>query len=289
MDDELRRLLTKPGPSLDTVDEGRHRLQNAMHGRSRRHRGVWLAGGLSAAAAAVAGVIVVTSGGPAPVAASHPPVPAIETAPLTARQILLTAATSAETSSMPTGKYWYVKTEYGKTSQGDPSTGETPVETWVTRDGHSYFRAYPSTEIVLSGPKTGRWADGFTIGSTELGYNQLLAMPTEQGALLKWAKKYADPSGAIGSLIEVIARTPAPPKARAAAFRALAGYPGVKSLGKVKGGMGLVIPEADGQQELVVDPATARVTNSVYTGIEHGRKVGASDLVVAAEWTNRLG
>jgi hypothetical protein len=80
---------------------------------------------------------------------------------------------------------------------------------------------------------------------------------------------------------------PAPPKVRAAAFRALASLPGVRSLGPVKGGQGLLLPDPDGKNMLVVDPATSQV-RGLSSDVIDGRKVSGSSAITAAEWTNLL-
>jgi hypothetical protein len=85
------------------------------------------------------------------------------------------------------------------------------------------------------------------------------------------------------TLISLLWQVPAPPAVRAAAFEALAAWPGVKSLGPVKGGVGLLIklrrvPAADWPR-LVVDPATALVRS------EGDAK---AITVIHTRWTNRL-
>jgi hypothetical protein len=280
MDDELRMLLTKPAPSQDLVDDGRHRLQNAMRGGPpRRRRTGWLAGGLGVTAAAAAVVIVVTSGGGAPTAVPNGPPAAVQAKPMTARQVLLTAAETAETTPVATGKYWYVKTNYAKRSQG--TIGHSSIETWVMRDGRSYARTTPGTRIVVNSGRNGHYADGFAVGDTELSYSRIQAMPTDPAALLTWVRRYAGHSSVTGSLIELLSSTPTPPKGRAAAFRALAGFPGVKNRGKVIGGVALTIPERGGSVDLVISPATSRAVAVVWDS--------GSEVVADAEWTNRLG
>ena len=85
-------------------------------------------------------------------------------------------------------------------------------------------------------------------------------------------------------LISLQYQIPAPPKVRAAAFLALAGLPGVKSLGPVKGGVGLRINPpgafAYGGMKLVVDPATSLVRSETVGD--------AVTVIKKAQWTNRL-
>lgn len=97
-------------------------------------------------------------------------------------------------------------------------------------------------------------------------------------------------------LISLVSQLPAPPKVRAAAFRAIAAYPNVESLGEVEGGQGLLISLPDGEPaRLVVDPATGQIrrTNLFVTadgGIMRagGSGADAGSLTLVAEWTKTL-
>jgi hypothetical protein len=83
-----------------------------------------------------------------------------------------------------------------------------------------------------------------------------------------------------------VSTLPAPPAVRAAAFRAIATYPGVRVLGAVPGGQGLLLP---GEVRLVVDPATGRVngTSRYVAGGQY--TVAAPDTAkIVAEWTDVL-
>jgi hypothetical protein len=86
-------------------------------------------------------------------------------------------------------------------------------------------------------------------------------------------------------LISLVSTLPAPPEVRAAAFRAIAAYPGVESLGAVPGGQGLRLPE-DGR--LVVDPSTGLVSGtSVWVSGDGGVVTDPKSTTrINAEWTD---
>jgi hypothetical protein len=52
----------------------------------------------------------------------------------------------------------------------------------------------------------------------------------------------------------------------------------------VKGGLGLLISDADGASRLVIDPVTSRVRSSSFA--DAGKKTSGTTSTDAAEWTN---
>jgi hypothetical protein len=127
-------------------------------------------------------------------------------------------------------------------------------ETWTRHDGRSWFR----------GDKTGDRIRRvfqpvpFRLGVLEVSFERLQKLPTEPDALMAsiaTSIKHSDvrtmgvrPDAAMrkrlvfGGLVSLVSQLPAPPKVRAAAFRAIASYPDVKNLGPVDGGQGLRFP-----------------------------------------------
>jgi hypothetical protein len=141
-----------------------------------------------------------------------------------------------------------------------------------------------------------------------VSFTQLQKLPTKPDALQAWitdALKHSDVRTSAGrpdatmqkrlvfdGLVSLVSQLPAPPKVRAAAFRAIASYPNVKSLGAAKGGQGLLIslPE-DGQARLVVDPATSQVRNTNFFVTADGAEVLVSrgalrSVTIVTEWTD---
>lgn len=97
----------------------------------------------------------------------------------------------------------------------------------------------------------------------------------------------------IDALTDLPARVPAPPGVRAAAFRAIAGLPGVSRVGSAPGGQILLIHGDGGDMRLVVDPATSLVRGWTDTAPPPDRRGGAwpadqSVSVPTAEWTSGL-
>jgi hypothetical protein len=271
---------------------------------ARRRRVGWLAAGLGLTAAATAAIIVLTSGGTTPgrVASGgtppaavrspgpgHPgPSPAhpIPVSELSGRQVLLAAAATA--LKQHPGAYWHYKITLKFKNAPPPPPGVPVVnsyESWIAKDGR-YWNAQPRCAAppgtaVFEGPGLGPVIN--------LTYKLAQHLPTSPAALTAWFAKYNPhdrygPGFVPGMLISLQYQIPAPPKVRAAAFLALAGLPGVKSLGPVKGGVGLRINPpgafAYGGMKLVVDPATALVRSETVGG--------AVTVIKKAQWTNRL-
>jgi hypothetical protein len=290
----LDTMLATPDPSRDAFDRGRRRLQETIRGPVRRHRARWLGTGLSLTAAAAAVVIVVASVTSAP-APHHPPA----TVTQSGQQILLAAATSAEQASEGSGAYWHIKTVITD-FPGDQ------YETWTKRDGESWTRDIETHgKVVKDPPSPPGWVPGnFSLSGLHMSFEQLSQLPTGTAALKAWLLTNAmlkpsqtsgptsDPtfrrSVLIFSLTSLVSQLPVSPKVRAAAFRVLASLPGIRSIGPVNGGQGLLI-SVQGQQRLVVDPATSRVRNSsFYVDSSGGIAAPEGNVTVTAEWTNQL-
>jgi len=310
-------LLAKPGPPQDVVERGRRRLENAIHaparhrwsgwlgmiGRPARPRARWLAAGAGISVAAAVAITAVavpsrTSGG-----VSH----------LTGRQILLTAARVAEAQPVTSGRYWHVKMAWqagpGFTSARlgvSPGRGLHASASWADRGGQVWVSGPHGTAI-----KVGHPAQGFVfqVGGITLSYARLLKLPTTPAALTRWvvnavkAENTVTPAsaaasarfnGLVANLESLLSAFPAPPAVRAAAFRALAALPGVKRLGRVDGGLAVLVesPRDAGEmviEKLVIDPATAQLRSAVH----YGRMGGALKPVLTTyylidQWTNQL-
>ena len=150
----------------------------------------------------------------------------------------------------------------------------------------------------LSGPR----AHAYSLFAVDVTLEQLRALPTDPAALRAWieeALEHSDARSSKGpfdaedrkmatfySLISLVSTVPAPPDVRAAAFRALAAYPDVESLGEVPGGQGLLLP---GDVRLVVDPATGRVNGSSMYVTADGAIYSLPDgdgARIGAQWTD---
>jgi hypothetical protein len=308
-------LLAKPGPSQDVVERGRRQLENAIHaparhrwsgwlamiGRPARRRARWLAAGAGisvAAAVAITAVVVPsrTSGG-----LTH----------LTGRQILLTAARVAQAQPVTSGRYWDVKVvwQIGPGSMGGGGLGGASAtgssESWADRDGHVWVSGPHGTAIKVAHP-----AHGFVfhVGGITLSYAGLQNLPTTSAALTTWvvnavkAENSVPPpsaaasarfNGLVANLVSLLSEYPAPPAVRAATFRALAALPGVRTLGRVDGGLAVLVESPPGGEQviekLVIDPATAQLRTVVaYGRIGGALKPVATTHYVICQWTNQL-
>ncbi|MET8993684.1 CU044_5270 family protein [Amycolatopsis sp. NPDC004169] len=281
----VRAVLVTPPPAEDVVDRSRHRLQNRMQGAPRRRvRPLAIGAGLVAAAAAAAVVVATLPGTPAPA----PPPQAV--APVvTGQQVLLAAATVAERTPAGTGKYWYVKT----------ATDNVVYENWYTADGHTWFRGAKSGGKVRS---LGLYP--LRLAGTTVTFEQLRTLPSDPAALRDWLVNAIAHSGArtsagpltaedrerelLLSMVSLVSTLPAQPAVRAAAFRSIAAYPGVRDLGPVPGGRGFLLP---GDYRLVVDPVTARISHTSMFVTADGAIYGASGpqgAQVSSGWTDSL-
>jgi hypothetical protein len=288
----LSTVLTKPDPATEVTDRGRHQLQNAARGPVRRRRvsrplvGLGLAGAAAATAA-----IVVVSGGAKPTANPNGPPAA---ASLSGRQILLAAATTAESRPVGSGTYWHVKTidemrNHLRTSR---------VELWTRRDGREYIGLKDGTAVRDHGA-----AEAFLMPGAKTTFAQIQQLPTDPGALkakiagvveawrlpkrLKLSKEGKD-GAVLDTLTSLLSRIPAPPKVRAAAFRAIASFPNVKDLGTVTGGRALQVSFAGGDKKLVIDPKTSLVKSWTVTAGHDQAPYDTTGSVLTAEWTNTL-
>ncbi|MEU7004886.1 CU044_5270 family protein [Nonomuraea sp. NPDC046570] len=282
MDDlqTLATLLAKPDPSSEVADRSRHRLQNRMRGpvRARRRIGLLVPGLGLATAVAAAVVVVIATGATAPTVT-----------PASAKEILLVAAASAERTPEGSGTYWHVRREVdGRVLAG---------ETWTRRDGRRWSKGWkPDSDAVVEDPGP------FTLGpdGAEVSFEDLRGLPADTEALKAWI---AEAQGREASttnpelllpLSALVSELPAPPRVRAAAYRAIAALPGVESLGAVDGGQGLLIPHVVDRDQakikLVVDPETSQVKSTNFLVMADGGVMFTAEsrsISVTAEWTDQ--
>lgn len=293
-------------PAFDPVRRDRD-LERAVartqsHDRARRRsaRGVvrWTApvAGLAVAAAAVTVVVVDDDGSrpaPPPVAASPSTSPE-GTQKLSARQVLLAAATTAERRPTTDGAYWRVREVR---QVGDH---QQILESWYGKDG-TYWGGGRNLK-GFGGDDGATWLSkskhvssrSFELADHMYTLAQISGLPTTPKGIVKWANGVSRSIGpswgqaeikfyTTDLLIEMLAEAPASSKARAAAFRALAGRPGVKNGGRGKDGQGrpgyaLIF----GATRYLIDPSTSTLlSESAAAG---PKKTGTTYLEVG--WTN---
>ncbi|MFF5263492.1 CU044_5270 family protein [Actinomadura viridis] len=321
--EELARLL--PGPVERDLPSGRHRrIQEFVMSqidqdprpaeqseqpersaqparpvrRASRRRPVLLASALTALAGTAAAAVVIGGGGSGGAAGEPGNGPATAAATsLSGRQILLAAAGTAERAQQGSGTYWHVKT----TSTARAGGARTTLESWTRRDGGVWWKGEKTggkvVRLTLSTP--------FRLGGPEVSFAQLQKLPTEPDALKAWiaashmrnpVKTSAGRPGAdmrnqlvFDGLVSLISQLPTTPKVRAAAFRAIASYPNVTSLGTVKGGQGLSFSVGGGEKaRLVVDPKTSRITDTdFFVSVDGTRVTVPGGATITAGWTNQ--
>jgi hypothetical protein len=268
---------------------------------SRRRRARWVAGGLALAAAATAAAVALA-------VTTVPTVPVGRAAVnLSARQILLTAAASAAARPAALGKYWYVK----MLIKGSPTEVD---QTWTDHHGQTWIREGTGNPVSKTDPTMGFWP----LGDTHITLKQIQRIPTTPAAFKAWLSKLiigninkadaaagkhlrlsieqADPYIGL-PLADFLYRVPASPQVRAAAFRVLAMFPGIKRAGTVDGVPALLLPTGgftvvrNGKShpgvtylKLVLDPSTSRVVSVIYPAFGGGIK--GITTVITAKWTN---
>lgn len=309
--EHIARLL--PGPAEQEIPRDRHRriresmmnqIQDSQPARPRK--GLFV--GLTATGVAMAAAVAVTA---VVVSIPHDAEPArggstsTATAAMTGPQILLAAATKAERAPATTGTYWHVKT-ISKDKVGGKVTTSV-FEYWVTQDGRKWWwrgaKTQGRVQQLASHPDF-----SIRIAGHNTNVSELNKLPTEPGALKSWIVTTVknDPTirtsagrltgamfdqAVLDGLLGLVSTLPASPRVRAAAFRAIAAYPGVHAAGTVAAGQALVIPMAGQPTKLVVDPTTGlvRETNVLVTldGAQLLIPAGSTASVVA-DWTNNL-
>lgn len=271
----LRTTLLADEPSQDVVDRSRHRLQNRMLGHRRRVRPLTIGAGLVATAAVAAGVVVVTRPA-APVETPPRAVAPAETGPA----VLLAAAEVAGRTEAGTGRYWHSTTKVGKETW----------EYWTTVDGHEWYRDAKTHGKAVPQPRPRPIRLN---GDDDVTISTILTLPADPAALRNWLSEGLTRHGipanqrdtaVLQSLIDLVSVVPSPPPVRAAAFRAIAAYPGVRALDD----RSVHLP---GGGKLVVDPATGQVgSSSVFLGPDGkpATDTKGHTYAVSAEWTDDL-
>lgn len=175
------------------------------------------------------------------------------------------------------GLYYYVRTISGSgleavtVSTGGYSNAATE-EVWIGSDG--------SGRVLSPGTSAERYSPSKPIPllrfqGVELDYQGLLALPTEPKALRRWLARQTAGDGVeaqdvqLGMIAELLGRTPAPPKLRAALYRLIDSFSGVKAEGRVRDPLGRVgigfkrhmdgcklQPEATCDWEIILDQKT---------------------------------
>ena len=258
-------------------------------------RSVLVTSALTAAAVIAAAVGIAVTGQPD----DGPVRPGPATA--SGQELLLAAATTALQQPEGTGKYWHVTLAARDAAQRPRS--DSSFQTWADRDGVNWLLSDGGGSI--SGRpepyKPSMWTDrGFSLCGVYITFVELQNLPTTADALKVsitgiLTETDADPTyleqRVLYGLVALVSQLPAPPKVRAAAFQAIAAYPGVVNLGPVDRGQALQIPAGGpNPARLVIDPVAAliRETDFVVVFNQTMQAADGSSWVITAGWTDSL-
>ncbi|GIF53738.1 hypothetical protein DFJ67_1818 [Asanoa ferruginea] len=258
--------LTPDAPPADPIAFTAHPQQT----RGLPTRRLVLAGGALVAAAAVGVTAIVVPKAtqpPADTATAAGPAPA----PQTAQDWLLVAATSSATAPARAGRYWVYRSE--EAAKDHPTL---VIEQWLSTVDRAPTAAY------FRDPVSGAWsrrdmqghsaANNFLLGGQGRSAQAIAALPADpdklKAKLLTW---YAGGDGDQADFLfysasALVLSLPARPQVRSAAYRMLAGVPGITALGRVtdaagRTGIAVAISHrgdsgAQGQVRLIIDPTT---------------------------------
>ncbi|MBO2465805.1 CU044_5270 family protein [Actinomadura violacea] len=278
--DELQMIATMldEPPTQESEDAVRHRVLNGMRAPQRPERrawrrpALWSGLGLTATAAAVTGAVVLSSGttprAPDPGAAGPQP--------MTAKTVLLTAATKAEGAPAGHGRYWssvireggYVVSDSGQhytvreIGSWDAGPGK---DAWVAERVVSsrYTGPAPAGGPSPSGgpvnspnrgpvtrPGPGKWTkskvkggEAFRLADWEgTDPPDVRRLPADPQALRRFLNRtlpdHADPAEWLMSNAQKVGAAPVKPRVLAAMYRLLAAAPGLRGVGAVTDPLG---------------------------------------------------
>jgi hypothetical protein len=285
--------------------------------RASRHRATWVAGVALPAAAAAAAAAVLAAPLLAHAPARRVASPAARSS--SAAQVLLAAAVTA--SRQHPGRYWHVEERDSPATQVPPAqrAAWTTDQDWIATENGTVWSWQPRcgdipAGVVRNGP--GASPVYYAIGIGAVTWQVTTHLPTRPAALYAWLAYHEQfvpvgpptPVPVAGmqarppryhyvhlsaatvrldvawTLIALASQAPAPAAVRAAAYRALAAFPGITRLGRAEGGQELLISFRGEPSyvwiRVIIDPATARLSSVITSK-------GTSDIVIA-QWVNRL-
>jgi hypothetical protein len=238
-------------------------------GRSPRRRGLGLRAGYAAGVAVVvaAGVTVAGElGGTGKDGGSRSVVPGLPGVPTaSAAELLERAATAAEGQpfSAPRDDQWIFSEE--RITSSDGGAPVTSV-TWRRADGGGL--AVIDERGRLQVERLDLWRDGKRMPAPFDSYRAVAALPTEPGALLRWAYEETEHISGAGSTVHaeaysifrvILGGGVLPPDLEAAIFRAIKRIPGVTVTGTDALGeptLALALTDEWLRQALLLDPKT---------------------------------
>ncbi|MFE6777055.1 hypothetical protein [Streptomyces sp. NPDC057702] len=196
-----------------------------------------------------------------------------------------------ETGSSPAAErtgaapYWKVRTfQWNRTVDPGQRPDETHQTTWVSRNG---TREQSGDGPVLDYSVADVGGTVYVIGGRPISWDDLPKLPTDPAALRARLLGKATGDSAIEDLYdgieELLARSPAEPKLRAALFTVLTELPGARVTKGVedstgRSGTAVAIDADTWRRQLIVDTRAFHALESVNTAREDGLKWGSRKL-----------
>lgn len=303
--DLIERLAAARPASLNPVPDAARRsrdLQTALDFEAaatpaRRRVGrrtVFMVGLLAAGTAAAIAFTTVAPGSPSGPAPSSPAAPP-GTQRMSARQVLLAAAATAEKQPATDGAYWRVRVldDFWVHWKGLHRGIE---EHWHGKDGSFWtgLRKVSGPWKMKPSISRGPSSTGFSLSDQPLTLAQIQGLPADQVGLTRWLEKFVrgETFGrtdfVTGMLIDLLSATPTPPRVRAAAFRALADRPGVKGGGTATDPIrrtGRLI-EFGGMRYIIDPNTTLLLSESNRNTSAASKKIWRTRTYLEMTWTN---
>lgn len=248
-------------PSQEAVERGRAALLSAARTQPRRRRWTLRLAltGVTAATAAVAVAVTVAQPSTAP---SHQ-------SPANASTFLsqISYVQSTQSADWGAAPYWQISTV---AVEADDS--RVKVQRLLAHHAGqlSHLRVTSPVHEDKTSPGPGR----FSIGTRNLTWEQLDALPTDTAALSSVLEKFANPgqdrSEEVFTVIGDLLDSPASPKLRSALYQVAADLPGVRLVGQATdatGRSGTEVERADGKivVHYIIDPANGQLLETLVT------------------------
>jgi hypothetical protein len=224
--------------------------------------------------------------------------------------LLAAAAVVAKTTVASLGEYWHTSMQVYDVGTTSDHSDAVDLSDWIARDpnGQSWYSmSSPKGHSLLvpaGTPSNDPYHTRFDVLDRFLSFDETQQLPADppelEAYLLAISPHHAGlpPVSVSDRLFEAavdVADTPAPPTVRAAAFRLLAGLPGLTSLGPVTdplGRTGVGIENSysgDDTEELIVDPGTGSLLALEDLSTVDGHvTIVQYEALVQAGWTNTV-
>jgi hypothetical protein len=312
--ERVRELLPEqPPPSRGSQAKARARLLR-LAGRRRRPMVRFAAVGIAAAAvlALLLGPLYLTGvldRRDDPQAIDPAVSPSSAASDTAARNVLLGAARQVDAlQPEPVGAYWHVRSliSVPRSVGSDPEESRLIEENWTARDSGQSWSGSCGLDGKPTPCRLGEAGVGFALGErSNVDYAAVEALPDDVEGLRQYLLKHRPAEAGesdqwlFSSASALLADLPASPQVRAAAFRLLAGLPGVVSQGTVqdsqgRSGTAIALLDngsgVDSTLQLVVDPGSGKLLSRRLNAVSStdGKPVKRATITyLSVGWTNQ--